>query len=183
MRVRSQAAQCTCNCHVKSHSKRCLPKQMQSPSAILRQKQLPRQHTVCGAERSASDAPVMQREKNGDEEKGGIAPIATPRSGAGSKGRLFSNVTPGSMRHTPGTTFGSAALVAGTTVGAGEGVLLLSVLCCSQMSAGKHFHAGRHILLPVAAGILALPYATQVSTCFYANCGVSCKCMLSSVYC
>ncbi len=156
---------------------------MQSPSAILRQKQLPRQHTVCGAERSASDAPVMQREKNGDEEKGGIAPIATPRSGAGSKGRLFSNVTPGSMRHTPGTTFGSAALVAGTTVGAGEGVLLLSVLCCSQMSAGKHFHAGRHILLPVAAGILALPYATQVSTCFYANCGVSCKCMLSSVYC
>ncbi len=93
---------------------------MQSPSSFLRQKQLPRLHPICGAERSASDAPVMQKEKKGDEEKGGIAPIATPRSGASSRGRLFSNVTPGSMRHTPGTTFGSAALVAGTTVGAGE---------------------------------------------------------------
>ncbi len=136
---------------------------MQSPSAILRQKQLPRQHTVCGAERSASDAPVMQREKNGDEEKGGIAPIATPRSGAGSKGRLFSNVTPGSMRHTPGTTFGSAALVAGTTVGAGERWVVAECVVLLECSKEKHLRAGRHTLIPTAAGILALPYATQVS--------------------
>jgi len=128
---------------------------MQSPSAILRQKQLPRQHTVCGAERSASDAPVMQREKNGDEEKGGIAPIATPRSGAGSKGRLFSN--------TPGTTFGSAALVAGTTVGAGERWVVAECVVLLECSKEKHLRAGRHTLIPTAAGILALPYATQVS--------------------
>lgn len=75
------------------------------------------------AERSSSDAALMQRK--GDEEKGSIA----PRDNSGREQRLFSSVTPGTMRHTPGSTFGSAALVAGTTVGAGAILLYLLPLC------------------------------------------------------
>ena len=55
------------------------------------------------------------------------APTETPR--------LFSALNPSTLRHEPGSVFGAAALVSGTTVG---------------------------------AGILALPYATQVPE---ANCG------------
>ena len=78
------------------------------------------------AERIGTDVTVIPRK--GDEEKGGVSGVASlagPRGSAGSAGRLFSNVTPGNMRHTPGTVFGSAALVSGTTVGAGKCFQLL----------------------------------------------------------
>ena len=77
---------------------------------------------------SATAQNVTVIPRKGDEEKGGVtgvASLAGPRGSAGSAGRLFSNVTPGNMRHTPGTVFGSAALVSGTTVGAGKSCLLL----------------------------------------------------------
>lgn len=122
-------------------------------------------------ERNSTDVTVIPRKS--DEEKGGvsgIASLAAPRGSAGSAGRLFSNVVPGNMRHTPGTVFGSAALVSGTTVGAGKRCLYLLPWWHPEVQCfgAQHQNTAQNVLYVMLgvthSGILALPYATQVRT-------------------
>lgn len=71
--------------------------------------------------RRSSSPPAVRASQDGREPS--VEPASQPAR------RLFSALNPGTLRHEPGSVLGAAALVAGTTVG---------------------------------AGILALPYATQV---------------------
>ena len=113
---------------------------------------------------------------SGEPPQGGRIPAAGPSSSSGGGSpssstvegqgsfRLFSSLNPDTLKHEPGTVLGAAALVAGTTVGAGIlalpavssasgfGASAVALTGCCLYSIGAHDCVCQHACMQTAAG-------------------------------
>ena len=105
----------------------------------------------------------------GPQGGGGAAPPpppAAPPPASSPTRRLFSNLNPATLRHAPGTVWGAASLVAGTTVGAG-------ILALPAVTAGAGF-------LPSAAALTGCWAYAVVTGLLIAEVSVNTMCELGS---
>lgn len=80
-------------------------------------------------QRRALQQEVEETEETEEAFAGNRRPVSTPSR------RLWSNLNPETLKHEPGSVVGAAALVAGTTVGAG----ILALPAVTQVS--RHAHS------------------------------------------
>lgn len=98
------------------------------------------------------------------EGRGGAAP--PPPAAPPPTRRLFSNLNPATLRHEPGTVWGAASLVAGTTVGAG-------ILALPAVTAGAGF-------IPSAVALTGCSAYAVVTGLLIAEVSVNTMCELGS---